>query len=62
MGYKMKVATKEDLLHGKIWACQDQTRKKLKREKDALDIHRLIDRYPELKKLAVKISQRTKTE
>jgi hypothetical protein len=51
----MKVAAKEDLLSGKIWASQDKTRNKLKKEKDTLDIHRLIEKYPELKKLVKKI-------
>lgn len=51
LDYKMKVAAKEDLLSGKIWASQDKTRNKLKKEKDMLDIHRLIEKYPELENL-----------
>jgi hypothetical protein len=62
MGYRMKVAAKEDLIYGKIWASQDQTRDELKKEKDILDIHRLIEKYPSLKKLADKINKRAKTE
>lgn len=57
LDYKMYVAKKEDLILGKIWASQDRTRNKLKREKDILDIHRLVTKYPELKKL-VKIRAR----
>ena len=51
----MKAASKQDLLLGKIWASQDKTRNKIKKEKDMLDIHRLIEEYPELKKLVNKI-------
>ncbi len=51
LGYKMKIATKEDLLYGKQLALKDKTRSKIKREKDRLDIHHLIERFPELKKL-----------
>ena len=50
--YKMKVARKENLLKSKLWASQDKTRNRLKREKDILDIHRLTAKYPELKKLS----------
>ncbi|MBE0432940.1 hypothetical protein IBX73_05670 [candidate division WOR-3 bacterium] len=32
-------------------ASQDKTRSKLKKEKDLLDIHRLTEKYPRLKKL-----------
>lgn len=60
LDYKMKVAAKEDLLSGKIWASQDKTRNRLKKEKDTLDIHRLTERYPELKKLVRKINRQTK--
>ncbi|MEW6684960.1 MAG: hypothetical protein AB1393_01980 [Candidatus Edwardsbacteria bacterium] len=51
LDYRMRVAKKEDLLCGKLWASQDKTRNKLKKEKDMLDIHRLTDKYAELKKL-----------
>lgn len=54
LDYRMKVAKKEDLLAGKIWASQDKTRNKLKREKDLLDIHRLTEKYPGLRKLVNK--------
>lgn len=55
LGYKMKVAKKEDLLKGKIWAYTDAERNKLKKEKDALDIKRLIEKYPDLKKFVKNI-------
>lgn len=53
LGYRLKVSSKEDILQGKIWDLDTQ-RDKLKREKDLLDIKRLIERYPELRKLVPK--------
>ncbi len=50
LGYKMKVATVEDVLKGKVWAYMDEQRRKSKRQKDLADIMRLIEAYPELKK------------
>jgi hypothetical protein len=49
LGYEMKVARLHDLLQGKIWAYQDLTRRKSKRQKDLADILRLVESYPELK-------------
>lgn len=51
MGYKMKVAKKEDILQGKIWAYSDKERRASKRQKDLADIYRLVETYPSLKKL-----------
>lgn len=51
MGYKMKVATIEDVLQGKIWAYSDEQRRKSKRQKDLADIFRLIETYPNLEEL-----------
>lgn len=51
MGYKMKVATLEDVLQGKIWAYSDKERRKSKRQKDLADIFRLIEAYPNLRNL-----------
>lgn len=51
MGYKLKVATIEDILQGKIWAYLDEQRRRSKRQKDLADIFRLIESYPELKDL-----------
>lgn len=51
LGYKIKVAKKTDLLKGKLWAYEDKTRDAIKRDKDLLDIKRLIKAYPELKEL-----------
>ena len=48
LGYKMKVASVEDVLQGKIWAYLDDQRRKSKRQKDLADIARLIEIYPSL--------------
>jgi len=54
LGYEMVVARKEDVLRGKIWAYQDETRRKSKRQKDLADILRLVEAYPELNNLLPK--------
>ena len=51
MGYKMKVATVEDVLQGKIWAYSAEERRKSKRQKDLADIFRLVEAYPNLRNL-----------
>ena len=51
MGYDMKVAAVDDILTGKIWNYMDTERRKSKRQKDLADIFRIIEKYPELKKL-----------
>lgn len=49
MGYKMMVASLEDVLQGKIWAYSDEQRRNSKRQKDLADIYRLVETYPHLK-------------
>ena len=49
LGYTMKVAAIGDVLAGKIWAYQDDTRRRSKRQKDLADIFRLIETHPKLK-------------
>jgi hypothetical protein len=51
LGYKMKVASVEDVLQGKVWAYSDGQRRKSKRQKDLADIFRLIEVYPSLVEL-----------
>jgi len=51
LGYKMKVASIEDVMQGKIWAYLDDQRRKSKRQKDLADIVRLIELYPSLAEL-----------
>ena len=50
IGYKMNVASLEDVLKGKVWAYMDESRRKSKRQKDLADIARLVEGYPELSK------------
>jgi len=49
MGYKMKAASIEDIMKGKIWAYSDEQRRGSKRQKDLADILRIIESYPNLK-------------
>jgi hypothetical protein len=44
----VKVACREDVLQGKLWAYSDPNRRS-KRKKDELDLIRLAEAYPELK-------------
>jgi len=48
LGYKMQVASLEDLLKGKVWAYSDEERRKSKRQKDLADIMRLIETHSHL--------------
>jgi hypothetical protein len=47
----MRVASREDTLRGKILAYQDPERRASKRQKDLLDIMRLVEAHPKLRKL-----------
>jgi hypothetical protein len=49
LGLELSVASLDDLLQGKIWAASDPTRCATKRQKDILDIARLIEKYPHLR-------------
>jgi hypothetical protein len=49
LGYKMYVASLDDILQGKVWAYADQNRRRSKRQKDLADILRIIEKYPKLK-------------
>ena len=51
LGYKIPVATIEDVFQGKVWAAMDETRRPSKRQKDLADILRLIETKGELSKL-----------
>ncbi len=50
LGYKLPVATIEDIFQGKVWAAMDETRRPSKRQKDLADILRLTEVKPELGK------------
>jgi hypothetical protein len=54
LGYPMSVAAAEDVLQGKIWAAQDETRRPSKRQKDLADILRLVESRPDLAPLIPK--------
>jgi hypothetical protein len=49
LGLALPVASLDDLLQGKIWAAGDPERRPTKRQKDLLDIARLIEKYPRLR-------------
>lgn len=48
LGYPMVVAHVEDVLQGKLWAWQDKSRRRSKRQKDLADIMRLVETHPAL--------------
>lgn len=50
LGYRMRVADVADVLRGKIWAYQDEQRRRSKRQKDLADIMRLVEATPTLEK------------
>jgi hypothetical protein len=49
LGAKLPVASLDDLLQGKIRAAGDPDRRPTKRQKELLDIARLIEKYPPLR-------------
>jgi hypothetical protein len=49
LGLSLPVAAAADVLAGKVWAVQDQARRRTKRRKDLLDIERLLEAHPELR-------------
>ena len=49
LGYSMTVAALQDVLAGKVWAYQDEQRRRSKRQKDLADILRVVETHPELK-------------
>ena len=51
LGIRVKVACREDVTRGKLWAYSDPQRRLSKRKKDELDLIRLAEAYPELKSL-----------
>jgi hypothetical protein len=51
LGLRAPVAAAEDVLQGKIWAVQDAARRSSKRRKDLLDIERLLEARPDLRRL-----------
>jgi hypothetical protein len=51
LGIRVKIACREDVTQGKLWAYGDPHRRLSKRKKDELDLIRLAEAYPELKSL-----------
>jgi hypothetical protein len=51
LGIRVRVACREDVTQGKLWAYSDPERRLSKRKKDELDLIRLAEAYPELKSL-----------
>jgi hypothetical protein len=51
LGLTMPVASLDDLMRGKVWAVADPARRGSKRQKDLADIARLIERFPDLRRL-----------
>jgi hypothetical protein len=49
LGVRLPVAALEDVLQGKIWAAEDESRRPSKRQKDLADIARILERYPQLR-------------
>lgn len=50
LGLRVRVANLEDVTQGKLWAYGDPGRRLSKRKKDELDLIRLAERYPELRR------------
>ena len=51
LGIAVPVATFENIIRGKVWAWQDAARRLSKRKKDELDLLRIAEAYPELRRL-----------
>jgi hypothetical protein len=51
LGYRLPVATMEDVLQGTMWAAMDETRRPSTRQKALADILRLIEAKSELRAL-----------
>jgi hypothetical protein len=50
LGLKLPVAQVEDVLKGKVWAAMDPESRASTRQKDLVDIARLIENYPDLRR------------
>ncbi len=51
LGLTLPVASVEAVMQGKVWAALDSERRPSKRQKDLADIARLLEAYPELRRL-----------
>ena len=61
LGHQVPVATLENIVLGKVWAWNDESRRTSKRKKDELDLLRIAEAYPKLrKKIPAEIVQQLK--
>lgn len=51
LGRRLPVAALEDVMRGKVWAVEDPSPRPSKRQKDLVDISRLLEAYPDLEPL-----------
>jgi len=51
LGERVPIASLENIVRGKIWAWSDPKRRLTKRKKDELDLIRIAESYPELRKM-----------
>ncbi len=51
LGLAVPVASLENIIRGKVWAWQDEQRRRTKRKKDELDLMRIAEAHPELREL-----------
>ena len=51
LGLRLPVADVADVLQGKVWAASDPQRRGTRRRKDLLDIERLVEAFPGLRRL-----------
>src|SRR5205085_7978197 len=51
LGEPVPVASLENIVRGKVWAWSDPKRRLSKRKKDELDLIRIAEKYPEVRKL-----------
>ncbi|HUE81847.1 MAG TPA: nucleotidyl transferase AbiEii/AbiGii toxin family protein [Pyrinomonadaceae bacterium] len=51
LGELVPVASLENVTRGKVWAWSDQKRRPTKRKKDELDLMRLLEAYPKLRRM-----------
>ena len=51
LGEKVPVASLDNIVRGKVWAWSDPRRRLSKRKKDELDLIRIAEKYPELRKM-----------
>jgi hypothetical protein len=51
LGVRIPVAALEDIIRGKVWAWRDPDRRLSKRKKDELDLIRIAEAHPKLRRL-----------